>query len=189
MSEQVSAFWPVQIGVFEYLFFVANWNDYSSTISSSLDSNLEKFGIGLGLKGKVIESYSHAKGDTFKEITQKDHWPYNVKERFEKEQFPFMLVIDESFEKFDPGKHRWGIIWFSDFVNDPNSVPKIFGSLVRKIRQDIDLFEYLISLARDHKTKEFTEYFEIKPGIFGISVDIKALLFDIGGYLRDRIGG
>ena len=29
MSEKVSAFWPVHIGEFEYLFFIVNWNDYS----------------------------------------------------------------------------------------------------------------------------------------------------------------
>jgi hypothetical protein len=75
MSEQVTAFWPVKSGIFEYLFFVANWNKYSSTISKSLKENLETFGTDLGLKGKVIEAYSHAKWETFKEITEKKTGP------------------------------------------------------------------------------------------------------------------
>ncbi len=187
MSEQVTAFWPVQSGVFDYLFFVTNLNDYSSTISRSLEDNLEIFGSDLALKGKVIEAYSRAKWETFKEITDKESWPEKVKGRFEREQFPFMLVINKDFQEFNPNEHHWSVIWFSDFRDDPDSIPIIFSNLVRKIKQNINLFEYLSGLSRDAKTKDFSEYFEIKPGIFGVSVDVKAILLDIGKAIRDRI--
>ena len=82
MSERVTAFWPVQSGVFDYLFFVTNWNDYSSTISKSLEDNLEIFGSDLALKGKVIEAYSHAKWETFKEITDKEEEKLDIKTLF-----------------------------------------------------------------------------------------------------------
>ena len=187
MSEKVTAFWPVKSGIFEYLFFVTNWNDYSSTISKSLKDNLGAFGSDLGLKGKVIEAFSHAKWETFREITAKENWPEKVRNRFEEEQFPFMLVINKSFKDFNPADHHWSIIWFSDFRNDPDSIPIIFSNLVKKIKQNTNLFDYLSGLSQNEKTRDFSEYFEIKPGIFGVSVDVKAILLDIGKAIKNRI--
>ena len=180
MSEKVSAFWPIHIGEFEYLFFIVNWNDYSSTISESLSTNLKQFGIDLELRGKVVEAYSHKKGETFQEIRKKNNWPVTMSKRFDDEQFPFMLIINESFQDFNPGEHCWAIIWFSDFVDDNNCIPNIFCSIIKTIRQERNLFKYFEHLARDKKIKKLTEYFEIKPGIFGCSIDVKAIIKDMG---------
>jgi len=180
MSEKVSAFWPVHIGEFEYLFFIVNWNDYSSTISESLNKNLMKFGMDLELRGKVIEAYSHKKHETFHEIQKKNNWPATMSKQFDNEQFPFMLIINKSFRDFNPGEHHWGVIWFSDFIDDNNCIPKIFCSIIKTIQQKKNVFEYFKRLTRDQKIKQFTEYFEIKPGIFGCSIDVKAIITDLG---------
>jgi hypothetical protein len=97
-----------------------------------------------------------------------------------------MLVINKGFENFNPGDHHWGIIWFSEFRDDPDSIPIIFSNLVKKIRQNINLFDFLSGLSRNDKTRDFSEYFEIKPGIFGVSVDVKAILLDIGKAIKKR---
>ena len=187
MSEQVTAFWPVQSERFEYLFFVTNWNDYSSTISKSLEDNLETFAADIGLRGKVIEAYSHAKSSTFQEVMAKDGWPPEVRERFDIENFPFMLIISTNFQEFNPHQHTWSIIWFSDFLDDPNSIPVIFCNLYKKIMQDTSLFDYLVGLAQDNKSSAFSDYFEFKPGIFGASVDVKVILCDIGKAIKGKL--
>lgn len=186
MSEKVTAFWPVEIGRFKYLFFVANWNDYSSSITESLEKNLEIFGKDLALKGKVIQSYKEAKGQTFEEVKTKKDWPYDVRARFDSELYPFMLIINEGFERFDPQANEWSIVWFSDFRDNPNSISEIFGTLLKRIRENENLFDYFKALAKKQASKKFIGYFEMKPGIAGFSVDVKAILADFVGSIKKR---
>lgn len=178
MSAKVSAFWPVEIRQSRYLFFIVNWNDYSNSITDSLERNLETFGKDLGLKGEVVQTYKDAKEQTFEEVRGKANWPYDVRARFDSEFYPFMVIINTDFESFDPQQNKWGIIWFSDFRDNPDSIPEIFGNLIRKIQQDEDLFDYFKNLSRKQAAKKFIGYFEMKPGIFGFSIDIKAILED-----------
>ena len=181
MSEKVSAFWPVYIGKFQYLFFVINWNDFSNAITDSLERNLEILGQEIGLAGKVVQAYKGARWETFAEVKKKDGWPHDVFARFDTEQYPFMLVINTNFEEFNPQESLWAVVWFSDFRENPDTVSEIFGVLVKKIRQDENLFDYFKDLSVKQTTKEFVEYFEIKPGTFGTSVDVKAIQINIGG--------
>jgi hypothetical protein len=188
MSEKVSAFWPVHIGKFQYLFFVINWNDFSNTITESLERNFEILGQEIGLAGKVVQAYKSARWETFKEVKKKDGWPHDVFARFDSEQYPFMLVINTNFEEFSPKEDLWTVIWFSDFRDNPDTISEIFGNLVKKIRQDENLFVYFKNLAVKQTTKELAEYFEIKPGAFGISVDVNAILEDLGKSMQKRLG-
>jgi hypothetical protein len=188
MSEKVSAFWPVQVGKFQYLFFIVNWNDFSNQITASLERNIEILGQEIGIAGKVVQSYKSARGQTFDEVINKDGWPRNVSTRFESEQYPFMLVINKNFEDFSPPDDVWAVVWFSDFSDNPDRISEIFGTLVKKIRREEDLFAYFRSLTLKQNTKEFVDYFEIKPGAFGLSVDVKALLEDLGTSIQRRRG-
>lgn len=179
MSEKVTAFWPVQVGRFKYLFFLISWNDYSNSITESLERNFEIFGRDLELKGKVIQAYQNAKGQTFEEVKRKIGWPDAVRDRLDSELYPFLLVINESFERFDPRGNEWSIIWLSDFRENQDSISEIFGMLLRRIRKDENLFDYFKSLFRKQAAKKFMDRIEMKPGIFGFSVDVKAILADL----------
>jgi len=94
--------------------------------------------------------------------------------------YPFMLVINESFESFDPRANEWTIIWLSDFCDNPNSISEIFGTLMRKVRQEENLFDYFKNLSTKKRIKKFMDRIEIKPGLFGFSIDVKAMLLDLG---------
>ena len=143
---KVSAFWPVQIGHFEYLFFVVNWNDFSNAITESLERNLDTLGQEIGLQGKVVQAYKGVRWETYQEVKGKEGWPYDVHARFDSEQYPFMLVIDSDFKQFDPQEDKWAVVWFSDFRENPDSISEIFGALVKKIRHDDGLFDYFKGL-------------------------------------------
>lgn len=186
MSEKVSAFWPVQMGPSRYLFFIVNWNDYSNSITESLEKNIATFGRDLGLQGTVIQAYENAKAQTFEEIKEKGNWPYDVHARFDSELYPFMVLINTDFATFDPENNEWAIVWFSDFSENPNSISEIFASLIRKMQRGDSLFNYFNSLTRKKAAKKFIGYFEMKPGIFGFSVDIKAMLEDLGSFVGRR---
>jgi hypothetical protein len=187
MSEKVSAFWPVQVGQFKYLFFVVNWSDFSTGITESLERNLEALGEGIGVQGLVVQAYKGARLETYQEVMGKEGWPYDVRARFESEQYPFMLIIDTNFKQFDPQENKWAAVWFSDFIEEKDSIPKTFAALVKKIRHGENLFDYFKGLNAKKAAKGLIGYFQIKPSVFGISVDVKALLSDLGTYFQRKL--
>ena len=178
MSELVSSFLDVQLGKQKYLFFLITWNDYVTTLSKVLDDQWQAFGADLGPRGSVIRAYQRHAKNSFGEVMAKT-WPKDIRERFDNEQDPFILVIDRDFAVFNPGEHPWTIIWMSDFFKEPEKIYRLFGSLARRVERGEDIFEYVQSLARKQKVKKAGKYFELKPGIFGASVDIKAMLQDL----------
>ena len=100
----------------------------------------------------------------------------------EENQDPFMLIINQDFEEFDPEHHPWSVVWSSDFWDKTDTIYRLFGTLAQKARRDEDLFPYLCSVARKEKYKTLAKYVELKtPKVFGISIDVKAILRDIAG--------
>lgn len=179
MSELVSSFLNVQLGRQKYLFFLITWNDYVTTLSKALEEQWHAFGADLGENGRVVRSYQQHAKKSFDEVVQGKQWPKEICERFFKEQDPFILVIDRDFNAFDPDKNSWALIWMSDFYKEPQSIYRFFGSLARRVGRGEDIFEYLQSVARKQKMMDAAKYFELKPKILGVSVDIKAILQDM----------
>jgi len=110
------------------------------------------------------------------------NWPDEIRERFNSEQEPFMLVIEKSFNEFNPESDRWGIVWFSNFYDNPESVYRLFSALARKVRQNEDVFVFLSAITRKDKYKKFGKYFDLKkPEVFGVSIDVQAIIEDVLG--------
>ncbi len=181
MGEQVSTFLPVEIGNKSYLFFIVTWNNYVTQVGDELDKQFAAFGEDLGPTGKVVKSYKSAARTSFSEVMKKI-WPNEIIERFHTVQEPFMLVIDKSFKEFNPESDQWGIIWFSNFLEKPGSIYRLFGALARIVRQNDDVFVFLSAITRKDKYKKFGKYFELKkPEIFGVSIDVQAVIEDVFG--------
>jgi hypothetical protein len=182
MSELVSTFLPVTLrGAAEYLFFIVTWNDYVTGVSKELDEQGKHFGSDLGPKGSVIQAYAQYAKTTFSEVQAKA-WPAYIQERFGREQDPFMLVTRKGFADFDPASDDWAIIWFSTFYDKPGDIYRVFGSLARKVERGEDVFGYAKSLARKDSLNKLSKYFELKtPEVFGIALDVKAIIEDIAG--------
>jgi hypothetical protein len=180
MSELVSSFLDVQLGKQKYLFFLITWTDYVTKLSKALDEQWQAFGADLGPRGSVIRAYQQHAKNSFEEVMAKP-WPKEIGKRFDNEQDPFILVIDRDFAVFKPGEHPWTIIWMSDFYSEPERIYRLFGSLAKRVEHGENIFEYVQSLAQKQKVKKAGKYFELKPGIFGASVDIKAMLEDLAG--------
>jgi len=89
-----------------------------------------------------------------------------------------MLVIQKDFAEFNPSEHNWGIVWFSSFFDKPEQIYRLFGSLAQRVEKGEDIFGYIQSLTKKQKSEKFTKYFQLKPGIFGASIDVKAILED-----------
>lgn len=181
MSEQVSTFLPIDIGNKSYLFFIVTWNDYVNQVGDELDKQFAAFGEDLGPTGKVVKSYKSAARTSFNEVMEKN-WPDEIGKRFNSEQEPFMLLIEKGFNDFNPESDRWGIVWFSNFYDKPESVYRLFGALARKVRQNEDVFVFLSATTKKDKYKKFGKYFELKkPEVFGVSIDVQAIIEDLLG--------
>jgi hypothetical protein len=180
MTKLVTSFIPIEAGEQRHLFFFVTWNDFVTPITEELQRHREVFGEALGLQGSVIQAYRSATEGTFKEVVGKD-WPPRVSERMNSEQDPFMLVIGEDFKRFDPNIHRWSLIWFSDFWEKTDSIWRVFAALAQKVQRGENIFDYLEGVSRKQKYATISKYIEIKPGLFGTSIDVKAILGDLFG--------
>ena len=180
MSQLVSSFEPVKLGKQDYLFFLVTWNEYETAVKEALKKNRDAFGADLGLKATVVQAYGKREYSAFGEVQNKK-WPQAIEERFNVEQDPFMLLINRDFKTFEPHEHPWSIIWFSGFFDNPEKIPRFLAGLARKVEADEDLFDYLKSLERKEGLQKLVDHVEIKPGIYGVSVDIKAILADLFG--------
>ena len=180
MSALVSSFIPVDVGRRKYLFFLVAWNDFQNSITEAVAQNREAFGESLGLHATVVQAYKGASYKVAEEVKHKA-WPPDVDRRMGEEHYPFMIAIEDDFAMFEPNLHRWGVVWFSDLERDPATLWKVFSALARKVQRGEDLFEYLRTLSQNAMYKQAATYIEAKPGIFGISINIKAIAQDLLG--------
>jgi len=181
MSEKVTSFVPIQLGTFRYIYLLVTWNDFITPIREELKKQADPFGEILGLKGTVVQAFRTMSSGTFQEVVGKN-WDTATRKRMEADQDPFMLVIDQDFQAFDPSQHPWGVIWFSDFWKNTDSIYRLFAALARKTQEDEDVFAYLRSVAEKStvgKWGKLASYVELKPKLFGISIDVGAILEDL----------
>lgn len=184
MSAKVSLLAPVQIGSYKYLFVIVGWNEYATQLKEEMVKQLDAFGADLGTSGLVLQPYKASEYQTFNEITKKD-WPSDFRQRLDDEVDPCMLVIDCDFGTFSPTKDRWAVVWFSDLSTYAKDLPRLFHKLAQLSRSDEDVFAYLKRLALKRVTKKaaklgrLAEYFEIKPEVFGISIDVGKIVKDV----------
>ncbi len=176
--ELVSSFIPVDIGKMRYLFFLVTWNAFVTPLTEQLQKQREAFGEALGPEGVIIQAFRSATGNTFAEVVAKK-WPPDVAKKMKGEQDPFMIIINESFEKFDPDTNPWGVVWFSNFLERPDSIYRVLGALAQKVRNQENVFECLSKLSRKQKYKRLSKYVEIQPGLWGVTIDVKALIDDL----------
>lgn len=118
--------------------------------------------------------------ETFDEVMKKP-WPKDIANRMSNEPYPFMLAMEDDFDKFGPARHRWRVVWFSDLPDRPQDLWRVFSAIARKVQRDEDLFDYLKGISRKAKYQAFSNCIEIKPGIFGISVDVRAIMEEMLG--------
>jgi hypothetical protein len=176
-----------------YVFLLIEWNDYAYRIRDELNRQAEAFGMDLGPSGGVlVQAYPQRMYEVAKEVVEKT-WPPEIAERFRSDEDPIILIIDRDWKTFDPHEHPYGIIWLSKFSDDPEAVRPFLQQLARRSRQGDDLIKYLRDVAireqeaatldraqeRIRLLARIASYVEVKPSVFGVAIDLKAILRDI----------
>jgi hypothetical protein len=184
MSAKVSMFAPVKVGGFRYLFLIVGWTDYLTQLKDEMMRQLDAFGADLGTSAMVLQAYKSSEQSTFDEIVAKD-WPADFQRRLVDEVDPCMLVIENDFEHFDPNNDRWAAVWFADLPTYARDLPNFFHKIARVTRAGDDLFEYFKKAALEEEARDaarvgkVAKYFEIKPRVFGVSIDVGSIISDL----------
>ncbi len=171
-------FTNVKIEGFNYLFFLVLPTRYKTDVFDELRVQFEPFGDDLGEQGMVIKAVDAAYRSTANEVINKSGWPAEIHARLENEYYPFMLVIKKDFGEFRPDLHPWSILWFSEYVGQEKVIHKILAHLAMITRKNEDIQEYLTKISKKRKFKGFFKYFEFKPGMFGLSIDLTKIFVD-----------
>jgi hypothetical protein len=175
-----------------YVFLLVEWNDYADRVRDELNRQAAAFGMDLGPAGVWVEAYPQRMYDIAKEVVDKA-WPAEIADRFESDQEPIIVIFDRDWESFDPREHPYAIIWVSDLSTDPTAVRPLLQQLAWRTRRGEDVIAYLRDVAeREQQAAILDEaeqglsmlariasYIEIKPRVFGVAVDLKAVLRDI----------
>lgn len=174
-----------------YVFLLIGWNDYADPVREELNRQADAFGMDLGSSGLLVQAYPQRMFEIAREVLGKP-WPTEIADRFDSDPDPIILIIDRDWQSFDPRENPFGIIWVSRFSNDSETVRPFLQTLARLSREG-DVITYLREVvAREHHAAALdttqrsigllaraASYIEIKPSVFGVAVDLKAILRDI----------
>ena len=191
MGSKVSTLLNVDPRGGRYVFLLIGWNDYSDPIRAEMGRQADAFGMDLGPSGVLVQPYPQKMYEIAAEVLAKP-WPKAIADRFKSDPDPIMLVFDRDWLSFDPRQDPFGVIWLSQF-SPPAEVRKFLQSLAALSHRE-DVIAYLHDLAERERhaaglgkrwkgirrLARAASYIEIKPGVFGVTVD-DAILSDIAG--------
>ncbi len=192
MSGLVSTLVDVSPGGGRYVFLLVAWNDYADRVRDELNRQADAFGLDLGPRGTFVQPYPQRRYEIAEEVLGKP-WPGAIRDRFTHEQDPMILILDRGWREFVPADDPYAIVWLSDFDQEPSRIGSLLGELARRTRDGEDVIAYLAAVARTGRrgrgvgrVARIASYFEVKPQVFGVAVDVKAILQDIARRRPDR---
>jgi hypothetical protein len=151
-EREVNAFSEVTIGDDKYLFLLVDAT-LADNQPDSKELLVHAFGQALGHDATVIHTPREDAFNAWAEVSNKN-WPREIRSKMEDYHYPFILVIKEDFEEFDPSDHRFAILWLSVFGSEDDServeeLRKLLAGIARRVRSadDPDIFEYVESVA------------------------------------------
>lgn len=177
------SFVAIEKGSLDYLFFYLT-EDYIEDqvrLQEQLQPLLQEFGRNLFDKGAIVQAFSKEVTNTKKEVV--DKWKqqedlHDVVFFSNEKHTPGLLIIDKDFSEFNPHKNQWLYVSFRDYIDDFGQV-KIFDlkqlldTFVEICNNGKNIFEEAKEYIRKQEAVNAHKVIEIKPGIFGISFDIK----------------
>jgi len=173
-----------------YLFLLLT-EDYIEShrrMTEDLEPLLRKFARDLGETGALVRPFRGDEEVTKQDILFKD-WKEKEKRRLE--QTPGILVIDVDFDEFSPRSNHWFHISLRDAMSQYGDVSvfelqELLSTLAESCRRGENIFDLTDEIARRKAMGELYDSFELKPGMFGFSFDIKKGIEFFRSMLRGR---
>ena len=166
-------------GDFGCLFFLLleDYVQVQTQFFQELDLYLERFARQLGDASAVVRPFVGDIEHAHESVLQKP-WSQEQLAGF---GTPSLLMIDKDFDEFDPREHAWVILNFgpgkATTERELGSVEEV-GQLLTEIASAVTsredgIFTVVQELQHDIDAADVSHVFELKPGIFGCSVDLK----------------
>ncbi len=164
------------LGASRFLFFVL-YEDYVQAQQGfvrELDLYLERFARNLGDAGAVVKPFlgdiDQARVDVFAK-------PWTRRELLEIGKTPGLLMISTDFDSFSPRDDPWLLLHFGEREYGDSAGHEALGDALTSIAQAVregegDIFESARRAANE-VGPSVGEVFELKPGIFGFSIDLR----------------
>jgi hypothetical protein len=170
---------------FRCLFFLLfeDYIDAQAGLSKDLDLELERFARNMGNFGAVVRPFPGDVRTTRNNILDK---PWTKTQRESVQNTPAMLMIDKDFDQFDPRNHPWVLFHFG---RGGSQDAEKFRSLLEKVcdaiaTEDRNPFDIVRRSLRNAVIKDASKTVQLKPGIFGISIDLRTAWSSMKDYLR-----
>jgi hypothetical protein len=177
-------------GDYRWVFILVAFSDYKSDVREEVRRQADAFAADLREMGMWVEAFEQAQWEVAREVLEKQ-WPNEIREKMEAASEPALLVIENDFDRFNPCKHRWAIVWLTDLRGDDDVRP-FLKKIASTARRGDDVIGALNEAATRIAQKEqgarvarFTaragSYIEWKPKLplVGLQIDLKAILRDL----------
>ena len=177
------SFLAIKKGHLDHLFFYLT-EDYVENqikLKEQLTPLLTEFARNLLDKGAVVKAFEKDIAVVSKEVEQKFDQKFSIDKIVsfnQRIETPGLLVINSDFDTFNPKENEWLYISFRDYIDD-------YGNLRFRDLKDLldvltticlgneNLFKSALEYLRKEKSVDAHKIIELKPGIFGISLDLK----------------
>lgn len=189
------SFVAIKKGELDYLMFyiTEDYVEQQVKLKEQLNPLLEELGRNLLDKGAIIKAFDRDVNSANKELTEKfdQEFTRDIIISFDHQmERPGLLILNSDINTFDPKNHKWLYISFRDFLDEFGGVKiyklkELFDILVSAIKENKDLFKKAENHLKKQKTISAHKMVELKPGIFGISLDVKET-FNFFNQLRNK---
>lgn len=94
------------------------------------------------------------------------------------DELPCLLVVEDDFANFDYNSCRWAVIGISNLFDQNGHISMAVSEgftrdFIASVKSNRSIFDNLYDMEIDENRKRLLRSFEMKPGIFGFSIDIK----------------
>ncbi|PSP14193.1 MAG: hypothetical protein BRC49_00005 [Cyanobacteria bacterium SW_10_48_33] len=176
------------------LFFLL-FEDYLEAqreLQGQLDEEIGRFARNLEDAGAVVEPFPECADAVMKNVLNK---PWSESQLAEVHKTPAMLMIDRDFDEFDPRYHPWELFHFGrklsarQNINDEaTQIRSLFQQLTKAAtRTETDAFTVVRNASLNNAITNASKSFQLQPGMFGVSVDLKACWGALKGALKQYL--
>lgn len=189
------SFVAIKKGELDYLMFyiTEDYVEQQVRLKEQLNPLLEELGRDLLDKGAVVKAFDRDIKSANEELTEQFDQEFtrdiiiSFDNRMEK---PGLLILNSDIQSFDPKSHKWLYISFREFLDAYGGVKiykmkELFDILSTAVKEGKDLFRLAENHIKKDKAVSAHKMIELKPGIFGISLDLKET-FNFFNQLRNK---
>lgn len=202
MTLLVSSFLNVRTGAGDFILLLTKEHEDKPDLQRALDRAFPSLGDNVSSIWAVRSRREMAES-TFIEIYEKP-WGEEVRDMMGRTDAPFLLIIQNDFEGFEPNEHDWRIVWFAGIKSPRKTVEALMGALKLSSDRGESLFVYLDRLCEEDartpygiisspncRTPDISRRSRGRPGVFDICPAAKIRLEEgirIGEFNREERG-